>query len=49
MVAIDIPARTLEVELSDAELARRRAAWHPQQKALTRLAEALRGDGHIRE
>ena len=35
MVAIDIPARKLEVELSDAELARRRAAWHPQQKALT--------------
>lgn len=35
MVAIDIPARKLEVELSDAELARRRAGWRPQQKILT--------------
>ncbi len=35
MVAIDIPARTLNVELSDAELAARKAAWQPPQRALT--------------
>ncbi len=35
MVAIDIPARKLEVELSDAELARRKAVWQPPQRMLT--------------
>jgi dihydroxy-acid dehydratase len=29
MVRIDLGARSIEVELSDSELARRRAAWHP--------------------
>ena len=35
IVTIDIPARRLEVELSDAELARRKAEWQPPQRALT--------------
>ena len=35
MVAIDIPARKLDVELSDAELARRKAGWQPPQRNLT--------------
>ena len=29
MVALDIAARTLDMDVSDAELARRRAAWTP--------------------
>ena len=35
IVAIDIPGRRLEVELSDAELAQRRVAWQPVRRALT--------------
>ncbi|PKO23727.1 MAG: dihydroxy-acid dehydratase [Chloroflexi bacterium HGW-Chloroflexi-1] len=35
IIAIDIPGRRLEVELSDAELARRRAAWRPVRRELT--------------
>ena len=31
IIAIDIPAGTLNVELSEAELARRRAAWQPRK------------------
>jgi dihydroxy-acid dehydratase len=34
-VVIDIPARKLDVELSDAELARRKAEWQPLQRNLT--------------
>lgn len=35
IVSIDIPARRLDVELSDDELQRRRAEWKPPQRALT--------------
>ncbi len=35
IISIDVPARTLNVELSDEELARRRAAWRPVQRPLT--------------
>ncbi len=35
LVALDIPGRRLDVEVSDEELARRRTEWQPQQKALT--------------
>jgi dihydroxy-acid dehydratase len=35
MIAIDIPARKLDVELSDAELQRRRAEWKPLQRDLS--------------
>ena len=31
IIAIDIPAGSLEVELSEAELARRQAAWQPRE------------------
>ena len=33
LIQIDIPAATLNVNLSEAELARRRAAWRPRQSA----------------
>jgi len=33
LIEIDIPAATLNVNLSEAELARRRAAWQPRQSA----------------
>jgi dihydroxy-acid dehydratase len=36
MVAIDLPARTLNVDLSEAEWAARRAAWSPQPPKCTR-------------
>lgn len=35
IVTIDIPARRLEVELSDAELARRKAEWQPVRRDLS--------------
>jgi dihydroxy-acid dehydratase len=35
MIAIDIPARKLEVEISEEEMARRRAAWQPPACELT--------------
>ena len=35
MVTLDIPARRLDVDVSDEELARRRAGWRPPQRALT--------------
>ena len=35
MVTLDIPARRLDVDLSDDELARRRAEWRAPQRALT--------------
>ncbi len=35
IIAIDIPARKLQVELSDEELQRRRAEWKPPQRELT--------------
>lgn len=34
VIAIDIPARKLEVKLSDEELAERRAKWKPKEKEL---------------
>jgi dihydroxy-acid dehydratase len=35
MVTLDIPARRLDVDLSDDELAHRRAEWRAPQRALT--------------
>jgi len=35
LITLDIPGRRLEVELSDEELARRRAAWRPVRRELT--------------
>ena len=35
MVTLDIPARRLDVDVSDEELARRRAEWRAPQRALT--------------
>jgi dihydroxy-acid dehydratase len=35
IISIDIPARRLDVELSDGELQRRRAEWKPVQRPLT--------------
>ena len=35
MVTLDIPARRLDVDLSEDELARRRAEWRAPQRALT--------------
>jgi dihydroxy-acid dehydratase len=35
MIALDVPARTLHLEVDDAELARRRAAWTPPRPAMT--------------
>ena len=35
MVALDIPPRRLDVDLSEDELARRRAEWRVPQRALT--------------
>ena len=34
-VSIDIPARTIRVELSDEELAKRKAAWKPRPPRIT--------------
>ena len=47
LIAIDIPARTVHVELSDEELARRRAAqsargWKPQQPRKRQVSAALK-------
>ena len=49
MITLDIPARRLDVEVSDEELARRRAEWRAGAAGAVRLAEALRGDGDIGE
>ena len=35
MITLDIPARRLEVDLTDEELARRRAEWQPVQRELS--------------
>ena len=35
MVTLDIPARRLDVDLSEDELARRRAEWRAPQRELT--------------
>jgi dihydroxy-acid dehydratase len=35
IVAIDIPARRLDVEVPEDEMARRRAAWQPPSRELT--------------
>jgi dihydroxy-acid dehydratase len=35
LIAIDIPARTLEVQVSDGELAKRRASWKPLPPKVT--------------
>ena len=35
MVTLDIPTRRLEVDLSEDELARRRAEWRVPQRELT--------------
>ncbi len=39
-IRIDIPNRRLELEISEKELANRKAAWHPPQRKLT---------GHLRK
>ncbi len=41
MITIDIPARRIHMEVSDAELARRKAAWQPLPKRFER------GYGHM--
>jgi dihydroxy-acid dehydratase len=35
MIEIDIPARVLRVDVSDAELERRKATWQPPEQHLT--------------
>jgi dihydroxy-acid dehydratase len=35
IITLDIPARRLEVEVSDEELARRRSEWKPVQRELS--------------
>jgi dihydroxy-acid dehydratase len=35
IIAIDIPAKKLNLKVSDEELAKRRAAWKPKQPAIT--------------
>lgn len=35
IIAIDIPARRLDVELTEEELTQRRAAWRPRERVLT--------------
>jgi dihydroxy-acid dehydratase len=35
-IALDVPARRLELMVGDAELARRRAAWTPPRRAYER-------------
>ena len=47
MITLDIPARRLEVDVSDEELARRRAEWQPVRRELSGWLKRLRGDGHI--
>ena len=43
MIALDVEARSLHLEVSDEELARRRAAWTaPPRPVSRRLREALR-------
>ena len=41
MIELDVPARSLKLEVSDEELARRRALWKPLRGAQARLAEAV--------
>ncbi|GLF98652.1 dihydroxy-acid dehydratase [Streptomyces yaizuensis] len=41
LVTLDVPARTLRLEVSDAELARRRAAWTPPPERYERGYGAL--------
>jgi dihydroxy-acid dehydratase len=41
LVTLDVPARTLRLEVSDEELARRRAAWRPPPPAYPRGYGAL--------
>jgi dihydroxy-acid dehydratase len=36
LITIDAPARKLELQVSDAELAQRRAAWQPRTPRYTR-------------
>ena len=50
VIAIDIPNRTLNVKLSDEELARRKAAWRPTRaEGDGRLPGPVRGDGDVRQ
>jgi hypothetical protein len=42
MVTLDIRARRLDVDVSDEEMARRRAEWRPRQRALTGWRDATR-------
>ena len=35
MITLDIPARRLEVDVTDEELARRRAEWQPVRRELS--------------
>ena len=35
MIEIDIPANTINVKVSDEELAKRKAAWQPRQPRIT--------------
>ena len=42
-IRLDATARKLDLLVSDAELARRRAQWKPPQSARARLRQALRG------
>ncbi len=42
-IELDVPARRLHLDVSDAELAARRAAWQPRAAAGARLVQAVRG------
>ena len=42
IIELDVPARKLHLDVSDAELAQRRAAWKAPESAEARLLQALR-------
>ncbi len=43
LIEVDVPARRLHLDVSDAELAQRRANWKPAPSANARLVQAVRG------
>ena len=48
IVELDVPARTLNLKVSDAELAKRRAAWKPNPQKFERGYGKLFSE-HIRQ
>ena len=50
IISIDIPELTIELEVSDEELAARKAEWQPQRaEGDHRISGALRGHGDLRK